>query len=125
MPGYPGRGLAKLLYDNQQIYLFQNEIVAAGQRSIAMALSKQTGKHHGVDGFSVEASFAGAPGTFELDVQVADTDDPLFYVTLGSITVVNPTNVGRFVQVGIPGKYVCVQVNSLANAVGLMVKLTR
>jgi hypothetical protein len=44
--------------------------------------------------FSVDGKFSGAPGAFEVDVQVAATDSDTNYQTLngGNITVVDSTN---------------------------------
>lgn len=44
--------------------------------------------------FSVDGKFNGAPGTFELDVQVASIDSDAYYQTIsnGNITVVDTTN---------------------------------
>lgn len=125
MPGYSGKGLAALIYDNQQAYFFNGETVPAETASVAYQVAKITGLQHSFSGFSVEASFAGAPGAFEIDVQGADTDDPAFYVSIGTINAVSATNVGRFSQAGVPVKYVRVFLVSLTNAVVLTAKLTR
>src|SRR2546428_581937 len=45
-------------------------------------------------GFGVDGKFSGAPGAFEVDVQVAATDSDTNYQTIsgGNITVVDATN---------------------------------
>ena len=61
---------------------------AASQR---VALGAKEG---GPGGFSVTGFFSGAPGSFEVDVQVADVDADAQYQTVanGNITTVDATN---------------------------------
>ena len=52
------------------------------------------GKEGGPGGFSVTGFFSGAPGSFEVDVQVSDVDADTQYqsVANGNITTVDATN---------------------------------
>jgi len=61
---------------------------AASQR-VALGL-----KDGGPGGFSVTGFFSGAPGSFEIDVQVSDVDADTQYQTCanGNITTVDATN---------------------------------
>jgi len=51
-------------------------------------------KEGGPGGFSVTGFFSGAPGSFEIDVQVSDVDADTQYQTIsgGNITTVDATN---------------------------------
>jgi hypothetical protein len=125
MPGYAGTGQAKLLYENRQAYLFQNETVANGTASIAYQLRRERGAYYPW-GMSLEFTFGAAPGTFEVDVQTADTDDNTHYVTLATLTNgLNSSNVGRIELPSFWAKFVRVQVVTLTNAVAITVLLTR
>lgn len=125
MPGYSGPALAKLLYENKQVHLFNAETVAAGVASRAFELRRERGAFYPW-GWSIEAAFGAAPGTFELDVQVADVDDPGHYVTIGTITAVNASNVGRFDAPSyVWAKFVRVLVVTLATPGVATVLLTR
>jgi len=73
--------------------------------------------------------FSGAPGTFEIDVMGAETDNgapsPGNYVKIGTITAVNASNVGRFDTVSLYPKYVALYVTTLPNAVTITAKISR
>lgn len=131
MSGYAGVGQAKLLRENTQIFLWQNEIIAAGSAvgSLSMAVQLERVRSESYPwGFSAEVAFAGAPGAFDVDVMGSDTDDPRYFNKIGSITTVNAFNVGRFDGIG-PNltypKYVALFMTTLANAVAVTGQLTR
>src|SRR6266705_1785818 len=96
MPAYPGAGQATMINANKQKFLWQNETVVAGTASVAFMLEKQKSASY-PHGFAVEIAFSGDPGTFEVDIQGAETDQANNYTQLGvGITQVNSTFVGRF-----------------------------
>lgn len=77
---------------------------------------------------AVELLFSGAPGVFQLEIQVADTDADGLYVTPGdpayTITSVNANNAAQAVLM--PGKkFVRARLTSRTNAVTAIVKFTR
>jgi len=130
MPGYAGTGQAKLLRENSQIFLWQNEAIAAsvaGSLSLAVQLERVRSVSYPW-GFSVEVAFSGAPGAFEIDIMGADTDNANYYNKIGSITAVNASNVGRFDGIG-PNltypKYVALYMKTLGNSVLVTGQLTR
>jgi hypothetical protein len=94
MPGYQGQGQAKLLSDNQQKYLWQNEPVTAGALSIAYELTRVSRSFYPW-GLSFEVMFSAAPGAFEIDITAANNDIAGDYIQIGTITTANATNVGR------------------------------
>jgi desulfoferrodoxin (superoxide reductase-like protein) len=128
MPGYAGVGQAKLLHENSQVFLWQNDTVAAsavvGSLSLAVQLERVRSVHYPW-GFSVEVAFSGDPGVFEVDVMVADTDTPNHYIQWTNITQVNATNVGRVDVLNSWAKYVALYMKTLPNAVTVTGQITR
>lgn len=94
MPAYPGTGKATLLDYNKQAYFWQAESPVAGTASVAYQLQRVQGNSYPW-GCAVEVTFSGAPGTFEVDVQAAETDTDASYISVATITAVNASNVGR------------------------------
>lgn len=124
MPGYQGAGNAALLRSNRQAFLFNNETVAAGRASIAVQLERISHSSYPF-GASFQVKFDGAPGVFEVDIQVADTDADADYVTVATIAAVSSNNVTRYDMTNLWPKFVRVFVTSLANAVHTTVLVTR
>jgi hypothetical protein len=125
MPTYPGTGQATLLNTNSQVLLFNNEReVGGGNASIAVQLERQKSAFYPF-GASYEISFGGAPGTFEIDIQNADTDADKYYVTMNQVTAVNANNVARVELPSSYMKYTRVKVVTLTNDVTVTVRVTR
>ncbi len=106
------------------------EEVPAGTASIAVSLVGGVDSH-GPMSFSVQVQFDSAPGTFEIDVQEADTEADAFYITMSgaayTISAVNATkNIAR-ADFSAPGgaKFMRVFVKTLTNDADLIVKFTR
>jgi hypothetical protein len=79
-------------------------------------------------GFSADGVFNGAPGAFELDVQVAEVDAPANYQTIagGNITAVDATNNTFHLDAPTAGaRFVAAFLRSRANGVGLIVSFRR
>jgi len=125
MPGYAGTARAQLLYENRQAFLFQNEIVAVGISSIAYQLRRERGAFYPW-GMSLELSFSGDPGTFEVDIETADVDMDSHYVTIDVLNSgLNASYVGRLELPSFWAKYARAKVVTLTNAVAVTVLLTR
>lgn len=127
MPAYGGKGSAYLLSENQQLVLWQGETIAAAaatSSSRAAQLNRTRGNFYPW-GFAVEVAFGGAPGVFGIDVQVAETDQDANYITIGTISAVNASNVGRLDVTTIWAKFVRARVTTLTNAVSITAVLTR
>lgn len=124
MPGYPGGGQAGLLRTNQQKFLFNNETVAAGSASIAVQLDRIAHSSYPW-GASFQLKFAGSPGVFEFDIQVADTDTDADYITVAQLTSVSTTFVTRYDLTNLWPKFVRGFVNTLGNAVNTTLLVTR
>lgn len=123
MPGYQN-GQATLLRTNQQKFLLNNETVAAGGASIAVQLDRISNSFYPW-GFSVQVKFGAAPGAFEIDVQVADTDNNTDYISVAQIQSANASNVGRVDVTTFFPRFVRVIVVTLTNAVGVTALITR
>lgn len=128
MPAYSGVNQAKLLRENSQVFLWQMDTVPAsatvGSLSIAVQLERVRSVHYPW-GFSVEVAFSGPPGAFEVDVMVADTDNPNYYVQWTTITQVNAFNVGRVDVLNSWAKYVALYMKTLGNSVLVSGQITR
>ena len=97
-PGpYPGGGQAVLLRANEQQTLWLNQNLVAGTTaSVAVQLERIKMSYYYPWGAAFQVAFSGAPGTFEIDIQFAEIDTDADYVTVGTITAVNASNVGRY-----------------------------
>lgn len=125
MPAYAGAGQAKLLRNNSQAFFWNNEVIGVGGLSQAFLLERINRSDY-TWGLSVEAWFAGAPGTFSLYIMGANNDNPNNYVELGTITTVNSANVGRWdMPSNLWPKYVAGYVSALANAVAVTMQVTK
>jgi hypothetical protein len=130
MPAYSGINQAQLLRENKQVFAWQNETVpasATGSLSQAFQLERVRSVSYPW-GFSVEVAFSGAPGTFEVDIMGADTDNSNYFNKVGSISAVNSNNVGRFDCVGTAlayPKYVALYMKTLGNSVNVTGQITR
>jgi len=128
MPGYAGVNQATLLRENRQVFAWQNDTVPASAANGSLSLAFQLERVRSVSypwGFSVEVQFSGNPGVFEVDVMVADTDNPNNYIQWTNITVVNATNVGRVDILNSWAKYVALYMKTLGNAVTVTGQITR
>ena len=133
MSGYAGNGQAGFLDSNRQIYLWSNEVIAAsatvGSLSVAYQLRRIDNAFYPW-GLSFEAWFASDPGVFEIDIVGANNDlgspNPGHYVTLGTITSVNGSFVGRWdMPSNIWPKYVAAYMKTLTNAVAVTLQMTK
>lgn len=132
MSAYAGINQATLLRENKQVFCWENEVVTASAATGSLSIAFQLERVRSVSypwGFSVEVSFASAPGTFEVDVMGSDTDNPNYFIKIGTINSVNAFNVGRFDGIGnniTYPKYVALYMKTLGNAtVAVTGQLTR
>ena len=126
MPAYAA-GLARKINYNQQIRLWTAETVAVGGSSRAVQLTRIEGRSYPF-GCAFEIVFSGAPGAFEVDAQVAETDADANYVTIAQLAAVNASNVGRIdLTEATPfyGKFVRLHMTALANGVTTSALVTR
>jgi hypothetical protein len=128
MPAYAGINQAKLLRENQQVFGWQNEAIPASAANGSLSLAFQLERVRSVSypwGFSVEVQFSGNPGAFEVDVMIADTDNPANYIQFTNITQVNSTFVGRADVLNCYPKYVALYMKTLGNSVLATGQITR
>jgi hypothetical protein len=124
MPGYGGSGQAKLVRDNQQVFLFQNEIVVAGRASIAIQLERINRSYYPW-GVSFQIYFTASdgvtpadPGAFEVDIQTSDIDTDLHYCLTNSLVgdaSLNSNFSGRIEMPNFYAKYVRALVKTQPN----------
>ena len=129
MGAYEGVGQAKLIRENKQEFLWHNDTIpASGAGTTSLSRAVQLERVRSVSypwGFSVEVAFSGNPGAFEVDVMVADTDNPNYFIQWTNITQVNSTNVGRVDVLNSWAKYVALYMKTLTNGVTVSGQLTR
>jgi len=85
-------------------------------------------KEGGPGGFSVTGFFSGAPGSFEIDVQVSDVDADTQYQTIsgGNITTVDATNNTFHLDgSGVLATFVRLLMRSRTNAVNVTADIRR
>lgn len=80
-------------------------------------------------GVCVEGQFSGAPGAFSLQIQEADTDADVFYITPATATytiaAVSSNNTFRADLIPTGGRFLRALLASRTNAVSLILKVTR
>ena len=95
MPTYSNTNPPSAIWPGDSAQVWNTEQPAAGNggasASSRLALGMQRGSP---GGFAVTGFFSGAPGAFEIDVQVSDVDSDTQYQTVanGNITSVDSTN---------------------------------
>jgi len=131
MPSYPGPGLAALLpYTKQGIFWAGETVGTTYPYSLSNAFQLQRGDATFYPwGFAVEVQFNGNPGTTEVDIMGAETDNPANYIKIGSIqTFTAPVAgqyVGRFESVALYPRYVALNMTTLGNSVPVTAKISR
>jgi hypothetical protein len=133
LPGiYPGAGQASLLRANSQQWLFQQQLIIAGQSSIAVQLERIKMSYFYPFGCSLQIFFtnislaAADPGAFEVDAQTSDIDREDQYCTTTGLTAVSASNfAGRIELPWLWAKFIRVNVKTLTNGVYSNVLVTR
>ena len=133
MPAYPGNGLANLLGNNRQAYLWNNDAVPAGTFPGSLSVAYQLARLDNAFypwGAAFEVYFAGDPGVFEIDIVGANIDAAENYTFLGSITSATSFVPGQYVgRWDMPSniwvKYVAAWMKTLTNAVQVTLSVTR
>jgi hypothetical protein len=95
MPAYSNVLPPSAIWPGDFAQVWNAEQPAAGSGGVSASQRVALGiKEGGPGGFSVTGFFSGAPGSFEIDVQVSDVDSDAQYQTCanGNITSVDATN---------------------------------
>src|ERR1700690_710820 len=101
-PGvYVASGLAGLLRANEQQYLFRQQLIVAGQASIAVQLERINRVYYPFPAslqiwFTDVNKVAADPGTVEADAQLSDND--IQYSDYTGLTAVNATSRAGIIQ---------------------------
>lgn len=118
-------GKAESLLPGQQYYILNGTSITSGQSSAAVQIVRIPGTYYPW-GVSIEISFSGDPGAFQIDVQTADTDSDTHYVTLASFTTgLNSSFFGRIEIDTFWAEYLRLNVVTLTNAVTVTALVTR
>ena len=132
MPAYGGNGTAELLNANRTMYFWENEIVPVATLPGSLSTAYQLERLPNVVypwGFAVEVQFNGNPGTSEVDIMGAETDNSANYLKIGSITTftapVAGQYVGRFETTSLYPKYVALLMLTLGNSFPVTAKISR
>lgn len=132
LPGiYPGAGQASLLRANSQQWLFQQQLISAGQSSIAVQLERLRATYFYPFAVSLQIFFtdvnqvAANPGAFEIDAQTSDIDTDAQYANETGLTALNASFSGRIVLTASWMKFIRVNVKTLTNSVYTNVLVTR
>jgi hypothetical protein len=143
-PGvYPGPGQASILRANEQQWLLQNQLVAAGgittaaggnnSASIAVQLERLKGAAYPF-GASLQVYFTNAagapssPGAFEIDWQNSDIDSDQNFVTMSSLVGTGSLNAsfsGRIELATMWARFMRVYLKSNPNGVYVSALVTR
>lgn len=105
------------------VLLFNKESITAGNPSQAAALLNAQGAIGEVVGFGFDLLFDGAPGTFEVDVEVSQ--DNTNWYALDKITAVNSNSYWHSDYSGVYVKFVRANVITLTNSVKTTARITR
>lgn len=131
MPVYKSNTYMTSLLPGQSLILFNAEQPAPGNAGItsgSIAFAASPSPVHDQISLAFDGSFAGAPGAFEVDVQVCDGDptvDANFQtVANGNITAVDATNNTFHFDFKGFGRFFRALLRSRANAVNLTLQAT-
>lgn len=122
---YPGSDQATLLKSNTQAIVWNLANPGTGVASAAVELERIKSAYYPT-GISLEIAFSGAPGTFEVDGQYADTDQDSSYVTVDIITTnLNASNATRVERPDVYARFFRFFLNALTNPVSITARVTR
>ena len=113
--------------DFAQVWNAEQPAPGSGGASASQRVALGT-KEGGPGGFSVTGFFSGAPGSFEIDVQVSDVDADTQYQTIsgGNITTVDATNNTFHLDAsGVLATFVRLLMRSRTNAVNVTADIRR
>lgn len=122
MPLYSNIGAVTSIAPGDQVAVFNADAAISGQASQQLALQKPY--MAGLVYIGVELLFSATPGTFELDIQEADTDTDAAYVTIGSISAVSAGQYARG-DYQVTGRFCRAFLKTLTNVVNTTVRITQ
>lgn len=102
MPAYGSIGSPIASYPGDSIVLFNAESLATNGASLACSVARSPWSERTQADLSIEISFDGAPGAFELDIQTADTDTANAYIVEPSVGTITAVNSGNYARVELP-----------------------
>ena len=130
MPAYNSTVPPYAIWPGDTQNIWNAESPSAGTSSQQMALGERDSR--GGTPFSADIQFSANPGTFEVDVQVANVDQDSAYYTLdqatttdGAITQVNAGFAAHLDAPFVTAKFARLKLVSLQNAVTITASLSR
>jgi hypothetical protein len=123
MPAYANVDYVRALMSGVPFAVWNNETPSVGSASQQVALPPS----RLAPNLSVDGKFSGAPGAFEVDVQVANVDSDTNYQTIanGNITTVDATNYTFHMDAVTSARFARLLLRSRANAVSITATFTR
>lgn len=91
----------------------------ANSKSVAIGLRRNA---NAPNCLSVEVLFGAAPGAFQIDLEVADTDADAYYVMKVSLTTVSAGQVGRLEVPSLVAKFARLRMVTRTNSVAATAK---
>lgn len=129
MPAYSALAPITALYPGDSKVVWSAESPATGSTSDRVAIGGAALEGHGHESMlAFELSFSAAPGTFQVDIQVADRDVNGAFTTetATTITTVNASFVYRIEMWPLVGKFVrAIMTDDPSNAVTTTGRFTR
>jgi hypothetical protein len=130
MPSYSQGASLLSIGPGESVVVWNAQVVAAGAGGVSASQQIALVRLPGEPGtpFEVSAFFVSDPGSFEVDVQVADEDIDSHYQTVanGNITTVDATNqTFHFDGATIRAKFVRLLMRTLSNAVAVTATISR
>lgn len=122
MPAFQTLTSPPALYQGDSYLVWNNELQAATAKSERVAFAVNPGAAG--QAASIELSFSGAPGAFEVDFQTSDTDADINFILNKAITTVNANNTARAEIDPFVANFGRCIIVSLTNAVNITVKIT-
>ena len=116
-----------LVQPGQVVTLWSAETPTPGNGTTAASQQVALALPSGQGGFAIDGKFSAAPGTFEVDVQVAAVDADTNYQTVagGNITTVDSTNnTFHFDGTSVKAKFVRLLMRTRGNAVSITATVT-
>lgn len=128
-PVYNSQTPPPSLAKGQVITVWNAETPTPGNGTTAASIQVALPGRANISGtpFSIDGKFSGAPGTFEVDVQVAATDSDTSYQTCSNcaITTVDSTNQTFHLDAwGVNARYVRLLMRSRGNSVTITATVT-
>ena len=124
MPAYNTVPAIGIYYgDTQNVWSAETPSTSTASQQVALPPNPDGG----IYSISAEIQFSGAPGTFEVDLQTADTDTDHAYVTVPGYGVINQVNANNWTraEVSVKAKFARLYLSARGNSVSMTASISR